>query len=171
MLDVQNKTLEEWLGADEAARVDAILRDTAETLRQGILARISRRRQEFDQRSPVGSPERGDAERRAASRPTPVADPDTAFEEVNCPSCGLPTRVLGEEWSREVIDTVVEVDEDGLGGYYDVVTVTYGSESLGCAECELVLEGHDEILIADLPETFVLEMTEEPDYEPEFGND
>lgn len=172
LLEAQGKNLEDWLGGAEAERVQAILSDSAETSRQAVLGRIERRKSEFEARSPKGSQQRQDAERRAESRPAPFAQIETAYDRVACPSCGLPAWLRGEEWNREVIDTVIDPDEDNaFGGYYEVVDVTYGSEVFHCEECNLTLEGQDEIEVSGLPATFEQEMEEEPDYEPEFGND
>jgi hypothetical protein len=170
LLATQTRTLEELLGPNEALRVEAILQDSRETGRQTVLARIERRRQEFKDRCPKGSQQLKDARRRADQRPEPISLGDFKYQEVECPACKLPAWLEGEEWNRETIDTIVDEDED-WGGYFDVVLVTYGVERFECPECSLDLRGQEEVAIAGLPTDFEERVEEDPDYEPDFGND
>lgn len=171
ILEAQGRTLDDWLGSTEAERVAAILNDSAETGRQGVLARIERRRNEFEARYPEGSQQREDAIRRASQRPEPISV-DFKYLSVTCPACELPAWLEGEEWNRETIDTIVDDEDDPwFGGYFDVVLITYGVEGFECPECSLELRGQDEIEIAELPTEFEERIEEEPDYEPDFGND
>ena len=134
-----------------------------------MFARIERRSREFAAACPEGSQKRTAAEQRARLRPAPITDSsDEAYDEAYCPACGLRGWVLGYEWDREVIDE--QYEQEGYG-YFLTVLVRYGAERFRCEECDLILEGHDEIEIVDMPTDFEREQEEEPDYEAEYGND
>jgi len=169
----QQSDLEAWLGPDEAGRVRAILADAAELARQTVLARIDRRRREFDSRFPRKSRERHDLEIQNASRSLParylsLAD---AFDDVECPACSLKAWSFGYEQEEEIL-------EEPEPGYYDedyppeeLVRTTYGVDSFRCIECNLVLDGRDEIEIAGLPDEFAREEFRVPAYEDDYGNE
>ena len=170
LVATQEKTLEDWLGPDEAARVAAILLDTAEVHRQTVLARIARRAAEFALRSPAGTQQLQHAEQRARIRPAPPASSEAAYNMVTCPGCGLDVWALGYEADRELIDE--QYDEDEYYYHYlQIWRVFYGIETLACPECELVLEGREEIEIAEVDADFDEEREEEPDLDEEYGNE
>lgn len=169
----QNRSLEVWLGADEAGRVREVLRDTAELVRQTVIARIQRRRAEIDARYAPGTRERLEAEIRAAARALPArfygsAD---AFEESGCPACGMKGWLFGSTGDEEVVEIEGEPDSGWGPGYYEIVRTTFYVEEYRCPECGLRLEGRDEVSIADLPSEFETDEEREPDYEAEYGND
>jgi hypothetical protein len=67
----------------------------------------------------------------------------------------------------------VDAGEDPEWGpiAYEIVNVTYSGERFACSECALVLDGHEELAIANLPAEFEQQEEHEPDYEPDYGND
>lgn len=171
LIEAQGRTLEEWTGVEEGARVREILRDAAEVTRQGVLARIARRRADYIVRVPVGSTEEVEARFRANARPLPdrfsgVAD---AYEEHPCPSCLSKAWLFGFEGEEEVLD--IDPADIGFGPPVEVVRTTYSVEEFRCAECGLVLEGVDEIHTAALPREFSIEDYREASYEEEYGNE
>jgi len=172
LIAAQGRTLEDWLGTSEAERVAEILRDSAETLRQTVLGRIERRRAAFAASCPPESMELRDAEQRARVRPAPSTWDGEAYEPDICPACGLDVWVLGHEEERDVIDEGFEgAEENGYYGYFLTVRVTYRVESFHCPECGLELEGREELDVTDLATVFERDEDEEPDYEPDYGND
>lgn len=172
LLSGQGRALADWVGAAESNRVKRILADSAETLRQTVLARIERRRREFEKANPAGTQKRNDAEGRARVRPAPYSpSSEEEFNEVDCPACGLRTWVFGLEYDREIVDRRYDYHSEEEFTLLQTVNVYYGSEDLNCDECGLTLEGVDEIEIADLPATFEKQIEEEPEYEPEYGNE
>jgi hypothetical protein len=173
LLREQNRSFDDWVGMEEASRARAILADSAELLRQSVLARIGRRKAEYDTRCPLGSAERLDAAGRAAARPLPsryysIAD---AEEEIKCPACSSKAWLFGFEWEEQVIDRVVEGSSPFDFDCYDIVRTTFGAEEFRCVECGLTLEGRDELEIVGLPLVFEREDVREPQYEPEYGNE
>lgn len=172
LLRHQGKTLADWLGTDEATRVGAVLEDAAELTRQTVAARIERRRNDFNTRYPPDSPERQLEELRAASRPIPprLLTAADAFEDTPCPSCGTRGWLFGSVGDEEYVEVEYE---DGEWGpmTVQILKTRYDVEEFHCPECGLRLEGRDEIAIADLPPDFEREEEQEPDYEPEYGNE
>lgn len=170
----QGKSLEDWVGSEEAARTEAILADTAEVIRQTVIARIERRRNEFNRRYPLHSETRRDVEQRAEIRPYPsyYIHPWDAYESAVCPACGVKAWVFGYEVDREVVDERMESDGPGKWDYryVHIVRVTCSVEAFECLECMLKLDGTDEIEIAELLPEFEQEIEEEPQYE-EYGNE
>jgi hypothetical protein len=172
LLAHQEKSLTDWLGESEASRVASVLRDTAELTRQTVEARIERRRDDFERRFPSGSSERKLAESRANSRPLPpnLLNAADAFEDVTCPSCGTRGWLLGSVGNEEYVEAEYE-DSDWGPITFQCLRTTYDVEAFHCPECSLKLEGRDEIAIAHLPADFVREEEQQPDYEPDYGND
>lgn len=172
LLPTQGRTLEEWVGSDEAARAQKILDDSAETLAQTVLARIDRRRKEFSKACPPRSAKRRDAEQRARlRRAPPTYSSEEAYDEADCPACGLSAWVFGREWDRDIIDERFEQYSEEDFHFFYLVRVSYAVESFYCDECQLTLDGSEEIEVAGLPEGFERELEEDPEYEPEYGNE
>ena len=173
ILNIQQQSLAEWLGSDEAERVDAIIADAAEVHWQGVLARIDRRRADFAKRSPKGSAQYTDAAQRARVRPEPRSYEDVGHAKVWCPLCGLPVWATGVEYDREVIEEHFGYDpEDGYPhSYLQTVRVSYAVEMLSCGECDLLLEGREEIEMAEIEADFTRDIEEEPEMYEEYGNE
>jgi hypothetical protein len=160
------------VGQDEALRIQKILDDSAELIAQNVLARIARRREEFDSRHPAGSEKRRDAEARAWMRRPPRSyTAEEAYHQVVCPACGLDSWVLGVEYDREVTAERYEQDSESDFTLFHTVAVYYTSEAFSCDECGLKLDGSQEVEAADLHVEFEAEMEEEPDYGPDYGNE
>lgn len=169
----QGQSLEDWLGVEEAQRVDAILADAAELTRQTVLARISRRSTDMDIRFPPATDERREAEARANARPIPISYDQSAdtYEDTTCPACRMKGWLFGSLRDEEVITVEGETDLEWGPMHFEIVQLTYDVEEFRCPECGLRLEGRDEIAIAGLPPEIEREEEQEPDYGPEYGND
>ena len=173
LLKDAGRSLEEWVGGTEGTRVKAILADAAELLRQTVLARIERRRNDWNERYPQDSTERREAESRASARPFPARLVQSAdgFEDATCPACRQKAWLSGFIGDEEIVRVEADPDPDWGPGFYEISRITYDVEGLHCPECGLVLEGRDEIAIAGLSPDFVRDDEREPDYEPDYGND
>ena len=69
ILTLRNKTLEDWVGDDEAARIRTVIADASQLLRQVVASRVARRASEFISRFGIHEEERLEVLRRAAARP------------------------------------------------------------------------------------------------------
>jgi hypothetical protein len=173
VLQMQGKSLKEWLGAEEATAVTAILTDTNQLQQQAVAARIRRRRSEYAAKFGDGTPERAEARARSYSRQASfewVLEADE-LSEVSCPACDSRAWLFGSLWDSQITDQ--GVDGDPEEGYYpyETVTHTYTCERFRCSECGLRLEGSEEIEMADLPTEFEMEETREADFGPDYGNE
>jgi hypothetical protein len=170
----QGMTLEQWVGANEAARVDEILADASRLLASGVAARIERMKREYDERFPVDSLDRGAAQGRAAARAVPrrISIDADEVEEHDCPACDSKGWLLGYE-SGVDIDGPHEGEDDEAQDFfaYENVTTHYSADAFRCVECGLSIEGRAEMEIAGLPDEFVRHETREAQYEEEYGND
>jgi hypothetical protein len=169
LLEHQRRSLADWLGDDEAVRIARVIADRTQLLRQTVLARIQRRREDLDRRYPPNSAEREDATRRADGRSVParILRGADAVSEHACPSCGMKGWLSGSFEFEEITGSTGEPGEPS----WDLVELTYDTETFRCSECGLVLDGRDELSVAQLPDSFVIEEEREPDYEPDYGND
>ncbi len=173
LLAHQIRTFEDFLGAQEAPRVAEVLRNGTELTRQTVLARIARRAAAVDARYGVATPERTAAESRAAARalPTRFNGEADAFDDAVCPACQMKGWLFGAVDYEEVVEVDDGADPDWGPLSREIVEITYSTERFVCSECSLTLDGHDEIAIAGLSDSFVQEEEHEPDYEPEYGNE
>lgn len=169
----QSRALADFIGDEEAQRVREILRSAAELTRQTVLARIARRTAEMRERFVPGSTEWAEVEQRANARSLPARfhDAADAFEDAPCPACGMKGWLFGALEREEYLEIDGEVDPEWGRLPREVLEVTYSSERYVCSECGLILDGRDELAIADLQPEFVQEEEHEPDYEPDYGND
>jgi len=167
------RTLDDWVGPDEASRIKRVLADRSELLRQGVVARIARRSSEYRARFESNPRELEEAIARSQNRTPPraVLSGSDDYEEVECPSCRAKAWLMAYEGNSEVIDSGEEFD--GPHDYYrwERVATTYYTEEFRCVECSLSLNGSEEIKFAGLATEFRREEDREPDYEPEYGND
>lgn len=173
LITAQSRQLSDWLGQEEAERIEQVIQDVAELRRQTVLARIDRRRLDYAEHTPPGTPDYTLAKARAEARPLPprlLASAD-AFEDHVCPACGLKAWLLGSLREEHILEVEHEADPEWAPLYQEWIELIYDVEEFRCPECGLALEGRDEIHYAGLPATFTREDEREPDYEPEYGND
>jgi hypothetical protein len=169
----QGKTMTDWIGAAEAQRVEELLADASRLLEHTIRARIDRMKLNYDGRLPLGSLERKDAQAHAAARAAPqrIVNEADDIEEVGCPACGSKAWLLGHYDDEDVDGTHTEqIDEDEYETY-ETVTTHYSADGFRCLECGLILDGHEEMVIAELPLEFTRKSVREITYEDDYGND
>lgn len=178
IVEGQGRTLDDWVGAEEAARVREIVADASKLLAATVRARIERLGKEFDQRHAPESAERQEAERRAAARTTPhrVLMAADDVEEHECPACRCKGWLLGFEAGEDVDgphwDRVADFGEFDFGYFgYEYVTAWYDVDGFRCVECGLSIDGRDEVGAAGLPEEFQRDATRESKYEEDYGNE
>lgn len=174
ILAIQNKSLEAWVGSEEAGRVEIFLDDLSQFTSQAVAARIARRAAEFTLKYPIGTNERSDVIARSQARPVPRAIISSSDEsdETICPSCGSKAWLLGFESDEEVIDYNYGDSSDPFGRVdtWETVRKYYSVDAFRCIECGLMLEGRDELSATDLASEFIRDEEREPDYEPDYGN-
>jgi hypothetical protein len=174
ILIMQNKTLKDWVGEEEGSRVSTLLTDSSQLLAQVVEARISRKSAEYSEKYPPGTKEREAAYQQSKMREAPrsifmLAD---QLEEENCPACESKAWLLGTEWDQSIVESGTDIHPDyGYSMPWDKILTEYNVEGFRCFECGLVLEGKDEIKFAGLSESFERVEIQEPDYEPDYGND
>lgn len=174
ILAIQNKSLEAWVGSEEAGRVEIFLDDLSQFTSQAVAARIARRAAEFTRKYPIGSNERHDVIAQSQARPVPrsIIWSSDESDETICPSCGSKAWLLGFESDEEVIDFTYGDSSDPFGSVeaWETVRKYYSVDAFRCVECGLTLEGRDELSATDLASEFTRDEEREPDYEPDYGN-
>ncbi|AFO87173.1 hypothetical protein D1821_06010 [Phaeobacter inhibens] len=168
ILNHMGKTLESWLGADDAATPQAILNNAVQAKMQSIEMRVERTRDSFNQKKKV---EREDALRRAAQHkandyPRLFGVNHDHVWECDCPSCNAKAFMAGEMVEEEVIGT--DPDEYCV---WETVERYFSGEEFRCPTCGLALDGFDELIFADLNMEFSDTDEREMEYEPDYGND
>lgn len=81
-----------------------------------------------------------------------------------CPACACTGFMGGDRVDEQVIN------QDHHSGYEDV-EIFYSPVEFYCPNCELHLEGYEEIEATNLEEDFIEEIEREIEYEPDYGND
>lgn len=174
ILAIQKKSLEAWVGNEEAERVEKILKDQSQLTSLAVAARIERRANEFNTKFPIGSNERDDVIARSQARPVPrnIIMSSDESDETTCPSCGSKAWLLGFESDEEVIDINYGDPSDPFSNVeaWETVRKYFSVSAFKCIECGLALEGRNELGSTELASEFAREEEREPDYEPDYGN-
>ncbi len=168
ILEAQNKTLDDWLGGDEATKAETAIQTvkTAEV----VESKFRTAAETFEMAYPI-------AEAKNLIRTTtrffntswqPLFGRTQAdvFQAHQCPVCKCEAAVSGERWNEEV-STIERSDEPWM----ELVETTYVTSGFRCTVCQLKLDGRDELDLAEIEKEFVVTEEREPDYEPDYGND
>jgi hypothetical protein len=170
LLDAQGRTLEEWLGAAEAAAPKQVLEDAQHAVNQAVAERIERAKASFEKGTPNPARRQELVQSSASIRKWEhykQFDPNNdGFDKHACPACGATGIIGGILW-----DEVVSDDQDPDDPTIEIVDQTYVSEEFRCFTCGLTLVGRREVLAAGLPEEFYDRDERERKFEPEYGND
>ena len=168
-MTADGKTLEDWVGMEEARRAQDLI-NQASTVRQQVFeTRLQQCRKVFAAR--YATDEAKAQIRQLASlgrlvQRTEFGRLDGDYSESHeCPACGCDgVRTAEHAWEQEA----GEVDwESGILA----VTAYYSPLAFRCAVCNFVLEGNEELAVADMGEDIEVEEEREIEYEPEYGND
>ncbi|MFG6488305.1 hypothetical protein ACG04R_16580 [Roseateles sp. BYS78W] len=170
LLSAQGRTLEEWLGAEEAAAPKQVLEDAQHAISQAIAERIARAKTSFEKNTPNPARRAELVQTSASIRPwehyKEFSTSNDGFEKHLCPACGA-TGILGGSLWEEVESEEQDPDDPTI----EMVDLTYLSEEFRCFTCRLTLEGRREVHAAQLPEEFYHQEERERKFEPEYGND
>jgi len=163
----RESTLEEWLGAQDAAAPVLLLEEASEALKAAVVLRVENAKAEFDA---LKKAEREQMRVRAELlQPQHQAEIfERRYDEVwtaSCPSCECRAFMSGLQISEEIRP---EYEEDGA---WEMVTREFAGEEFICPSCELALMGADEIEAAGLDNLHTEEQEREMEYEPDYGND
>ncbi len=152
LLEFQNKTLEEWIGQDEATRANQIIDDHTAILKTLIESRVESYRNEYKKKYFNSPP-----------MIKYVLDEDEGL--ITCPSCNNEALAYGELNDKEYIE---ESDENP---WYSVFTYFYDITEVHCWYCDLKLNGYEEVAVVFEEPSFTTLVEEEPDYDFDYGND
>lgn len=170
ILEIQHKSLEQWLGAEDSKAPKQILSDAAAAVKMAVQTRISHAGDDFlaaQKNEEKRAKFIKEHECKRAHEYWKDFDPNMeGFELNNCPSCGAIGILGGVLWSEEVSD---EIDENDP--FVEYVEKTYSSEEFLCKVCGLHLLGTKEIQASPLPEEFYETEERERAFEPGYGND
>ena len=160
-------SLEDWLGAAEAASPRQLLEEAAAALDASIKLRmqvatewfLGLNRRERERLQAVA--EDRHPESQAASFPYHYE----VIWDVSCPACGCRAFMTGEQVG-EIISH--EPDADGI---WEFVDREFEGEEFKCPTCLLSLVGREELEAAGLTDPYADTVQREMDYEPDYGND
>lgn len=165
LVTAQDRDIEDLVGPDRVAAVEAHLEQNAKNVEHRVEALISRAKQRLAQYQAGTLPAKIQAEWRT--------NPDLTIslsysESATCPACGAAGSLEGDDDS----DKSYDVDYDDEYGYTSTsVTISVPAEYFSCPTCHLVLDGYELISQAGLPDTFTA-VDDDPVWaEPDYGND
>ncbi|HSD37756.1 MAG TPA: hypothetical protein VLC92_09615 [Rhodocyclaceae bacterium] len=169
ILDIMDSSLDEWLGADKAKAPKDILDHAQKAVAAAVTVRIETAKITFLARK---KKEQADALAEASGKSAYhyrnlfklMSDHEW---EATCPACGGKAFLAGVQVSEEISET----NPDEFGGVWEMVEKSFVAEEFHCPVCDLVLNSHDEIRAAGLPEDHSETEEREMEYEPEYGNE
>ena len=169
ILTTDRKTIEDWVGVEEAHRAQDLINKASTVRQQVVTARLQQSHEIFAAR--YATDEKKAQIRQLASSGRLVQRTEFGrlggdyAESQECPSCGCDgVRTAEHAWEQEAD----EVDwESGTVP----VTAYYSPLAFRCAVCNLVLEGHEEVAAADMGDEIGVEEEREVEYESEYGNE
>jgi hypothetical protein len=171
ILEIGGRTLEDWVGTDEAQNATALI-DAAATVReQSVRARADTARATFEASYPSDDEKARIRQLARGGRLVQAPDfghlvGDTLVQE-SCPVCGSDGRVSAERLHEE------EPDADSVDWESGVMTVTVHLAPIAfrCAVCGLKLDGHEELALLGIAEEFEMEEQREVEYEDPYLNE
>ncbi len=173
ILSIQGRTLEEWIGAEEAKGANAIMAKALGVLQQAIESRVESCRVAFDRTAPRGAPLRAfliAESKRHAEHDAAQSDQSSGATSRPCPACESTAIVAGPFFDLDESRTEIDVDDDERWAI-EWVCAIYSAESLECRACGLSLEGHAELEAALVDESFEQMINREPQWGEEYAND
>jgi hypothetical protein len=167
------RTIEDWIGDEEAARARDVVADASRIVTSAIEARIARCKAAFERKYPPRSSDRKQVLALAAKTDVPLGHRELVVssdhhQRVECPACGASAWLFGIEASSH--RRPIEYDHDNNSAW-QLEDVVYFTEAFLCTVCSLALTGRAELDSAEMPEEYEHEREIEPDYEPDYGND
>ena len=170
LLEIQEKDLEQWLGADESRVPNRLLSETRNAIAMMVQTKIEHAFDDFR------STYKSDAKRLELIVSSREKEPwghlerfsfsVDYYERHDCPACGSSGVLGGTLWDEEISD-----DQDPDAPFVEYVQVTYVSDEYVCLVCNLHLQGSEEIHATMLPVEFYNTEEREREFEPDYGND
>ena len=175
VLQMQDETLESWLGAEDSKAPSKILEQAEEAMEWAVKHRVSRCKEDFEKK--YQDPKK---RQEIIEESKKLSWNDFTWDERDrsaCPACLSLGFLGGTLWSEEVIDnkpgwsiTDEHGDEHGEPPT-ETVEKTFTVEAFECPVCHLHLYGTKEIAAAELPDEFSETEEREREFEEEYGND
>ena len=160
-------SLEDWLGAADAAAPRQLLDEAAAALAAATGLRV--------QAAKLGFMELKKADRERLHAEAELREPEkqvslfpNRYDEIwvaDCPACGCRAFATGEQTGEDITK---EPDEYAI---WEIVDREFAAEEFRCPTCELALNGSEELDAAGLDTLHEDRQEREMEYEPDYGND
>jgi hypothetical protein len=165
LVTAQDREIEELVGPDRLAGVEAHLQQNAKNVEHRTEALIARATQRIAQYRAGNLPAKVQMEWQ--SNPDLTAGLSYSQAE-SCPACGGAGTLEGDDSSDMSYTYEPGDDEDDPGAVW--ATITVPADYFSCSTCHLVLDRYELIKQADLATTFDT-IDDDPPLEPDYGND
>ncbi len=167
ILHQMESSLEQWLGAADAAAPRQLLDEAAKALEAAVKLRVAAAKEQFEALKK--------AERDRLSAEAGIREPhhqtvlfkgryDEIWTEC-CPACNCLAFVAGDQTGENISE---ERDEYAI---WEIVEREFVGEEFRCPTCDLTLMGNDEIDAAGINYIHEDQQEREMEYEPDYGND
>lgn len=169
ILGYMGSSLEQWLGADDAAAPQAIVFNAALAKQNSVEIRVNRARESFEKKSKserkkvIGLIARSNVNNFSNLFKTQF----DSIWTIKCPSCSANGIMGGELVTEEILETQYDAEI----GAWELVGRQFIGEQFRCPACRLELNGYDELGYANLPADHEDTDGREMEYEPDYGND
>lgn len=165
LITAQDREIEGLVGSDRVSVVEAHLEQNTKNVEHRTESLIERAKQRLSQY-------------RAGTLPAKVqmewnADLDlraglSYSDSETCPACGATGTLEGENILETSYESESGENEEDSGSFWAELTI--GADYFSCPTCHLVLDRYELTEQAGLSDT-ILAVDDEPDYEPDYGND
>lgn len=164
--NASDRTIEELVGLDREAEVEAHLEQNQQNIEHRLAMLINQARTRLAQHKA------GTLPAKIAQQWSPGRDGTVGLgrrDDTRCPACRDDGVIEGED----ITDTDIDVEQYGEGYWGSSITLTVASDYFSCPHCGLVLDNYDLIEKADLPATFEAQGDDSDVeyYGAEYGND
>lgn len=167
ILQQMESSLEQWLGAADAAAPRHLLDEASKALEAAVELRVKAAKAKFEELK------KADRERLATEAELRLPQSQAAlfkgtYDEIwskACPACRSRSFMAGDQTGEDISE------EHDDGAIWEIVNREFSGEEFRCPSCELGLTGSDEIIAAGLGYKHEDQQEREMDYEPEYGND
>lgn len=160
LLAAQERDLADFVGEDRETEIETILAQSEQHAKERLEAQMERAKITWLRRTQSELTATDIARVRART-----VNRRTFTSSYECPVCESSGQLRGDDTAEE--QYVGEIDEEGhyVGTVYSVIT-----DEFACSACGLMVLGPGAVGLADLPDQFDVN-DDEPDFEPEYGND
>lgn len=171
ILKIQDRTLTEWVGPEEAQSAQDVIDESISVVEQAVIGRIRSRKVDFEGRYPPASgiysqvkvQHKGGA--LVHWRDFGNYLPEQTIAKP-CPACGCDGLLGGDEFREETIDHDMYNET-----WSEVVRISCSAEAFRCRACGLSLDGQEELHAAQMADEFAVTEAREAEYGDPYGND